>query len=79
MKVVVVLPVALTVAVVPVALEVPIEVALLVPITEMVKAPDNVPLLPVGLTDELPLLDRLCEDETLVLGLPLTVRLPRAD
>jgi hypothetical protein len=45
----------------------------------MVKAPDNVPLLPVGVTDELPLLDRLCEDETLVLGLPLTVRLPRAD
>lgn len=70
----------LTVAVVvPVAVEVPIGVSLLVPITDMVKAPDTVPLLPVGVTDELPLLDRLCEDETLVLGLPLTVRLPRAD
>ena len=69
----------LTVAVVPVAVEVPIGVSLLVPTTDMVKAPDTVALLPVGVTDELPLLDRLCEDETLVLGLPLTVRLPRAD
>ena len=69
----------LTVAVVPVALEDPIGVSLVVPITDIVKAPDTVPLLPVGLTDELPLLDRVCEDETLVLGLPLTVRLPRAD
>ena len=69
----------LTVAVVPVALEDPIAVSLVVPITDIVKAPDTVPLLPVGVTDELPLLDRLCEDETLVLGLALTVRLPRAD
>jgi hypothetical protein len=49
----------------------------------MVEAPDavtvTVPLLPVGVADELPLFDRLCEDETLVLGLALTVRLPRAD
>jgi hypothetical protein len=71
--------VPLTVAVVPVAVEVPIGVALLVPITDIVKAPETVPLLPVGVTDELPLFDRLCEDETLVLGLPLTVRLSIAD
>ena len=84
-----VLPVPLTVAVVPVALAVLIGVVVLVPITDTVEGPDTVPvtagveltvlLLPVGVTDELQLSDTLCEGETLVLGLPLTVRLPRAD
>lgn len=86
---VVVLPVPLTVAVVPDALGVPIGLDVVVPITDTVEAPDTVtvtagvevtvPLLPVGVTDELALLDTRCEDEILVLALPLTVRLPRAD
>ena len=89
MSVVVVLPDPLTVAVVPDALTVPIGVAVIRDVTLAVEAPDTVtvtggvevtvPLLPVGVTDELPLLDTVCEDETLVLGLALTVRLPRAD
>jgi hypothetical protein len=81
--VVVVLPVPLAVAVVPLALTVPIGVDVLVPITDTVEGPDTltvtVPLLPVGFTDELALSDTLCEDEILVLALPVTVRLPRAD
>jgi hypothetical protein len=48
-----------------------------VPVTRGVEV--TVPLLPVGVTDELRLSDTVCEDETLVLTLPLTVRLPRAD
>ena len=85
----VVLPVPLAVAVVPVALTVPTEVCVLVPITDTVEGPDTltviagvaltVPLLPVGVTDELALSDTVCEDEILVLALPVTVRLPRAD
>jgi hypothetical protein len=87
--VVVVLPVPLTVAVVPDALAVPIGVVVLVPITDTVEAPDTVsvtrgvelkvPLRPVGITDELALSDAVCEDETLVLALPVIVRLSRAD
>lgn len=86
---VVVLPVPLTVAVVPVALTVPIGVVVVVPITDTVEGPDTVPvtagveltvpLLPVGVTDELALSDKLCEDEILVLALPLTVGVLRAD
>lgn len=85
----VVLPVPLAVAVVPLALTVPIGVDVLVPITDTVEGPDTltviadvaliVPLLPVGVTDELALSDTVCEDETLVLELPVTVRLLRAD
>jgi hypothetical protein len=78
-----VLPVPLAVAVVPDALTVPIGVDVVVPITDKVEAPDTltvtVPLLPVGVTDELALSDTVCEDETLVLALPVTVRLSRAD
>lgn len=77
------LPVPLAVAVVPDALTVPIGVAVVVPITDTVEGPDTVtvtvPLVPVGVTDELALSDTRCEDETLVLALPVTVRLSRAD
>ena len=61
----------------------PVPLAVRRAVTLAVEAPDTVPvtvpLVPVGVTDELALSDTRCEDETLVLALPLAVRLSRAD
>ena len=74
MKIVVVLPVPLAVTrAVTLAVEGPDTVT----VTAGVEV--TVPLLPVGVTDELVLSDTVCEDEILVLALPVTVRVPRAD